>query len=257
MRIRSVKSEKINSQLSGPQFKSWKNCSNFVQLCKTARFIRGARYADDVKLFSSSKAHNELQKSIDSIFEWGLQWNMKLSIPKCSAMHFGKCLTPNVYTLDGQRLRSDEGVRDLGIYMTRNLCFDDHIHSIVKKAKSRINNILRAFKCNDLTFLVRAFSIYVRPLLESATVVWNPTKKGLIAELESVQRQFTRRVFARSKQPAMSYENRLLLTGLESLEKRRMARDLEFLFNTIHENVLYDSSFVVERAPLTRSLRTT
>ena len=118
-----------------------------------------------------------------------------------------------------------------------------------------MNNILRCFKCTDITFLLRAFTVYVRPLLESATVVWNPTAKGLITELESVQRQFTRRAFARAGLPVMDYPSRMCFIGFESLERRRIVRDLEFLFQTLHENVLYDSSCVVDRAPLARVLR--
>ena len=53
----------------------------------------------------------------------------------------------------------------------------------------------------------------------------------------------------------MDYDHRLMYIGIESLEQRRKARDIEFLFNTLHENVLYDSSLAVERAQLTRSLR--
>ena len=47
----------------------------------------------------------------------------------------------------------------------------------------------------DLTSLVRAFTIYVRPTLEYyCSVAWNPMLKKDIETLEKVQRRFTKRI---------------------------------------------------------------
>ena len=81
------------------------------------------------------------------------------------------------------------------------------------------------------------------------------TSPGLISEIESVQRRFTRRAFMRARIPYTSYEDRLRVSGLEPLEKRRNVRDLTFIFKTIHELTLYDSSFAFLQAPLGRALR--
>ena len=120
-----------------------------------------------------------------------------------------------------------------------------------------MNNIFRSFKCCEPDFLTRAFTTYVRPLLESSTEVWNPTTPGLIAEIESVQRQFTRRVFARARLPKMDYESRLSHLGISLLKIRRDFRDIEFVFKTVHSHVLYDSSSLLQIAPLNRVLRNT
>ena len=55
--------------------------------------------------------------------------------------------------------------------------------------------------------------------------------------------------------PVIDYQSRMIHLALESLERRREVRDLEFLFQTVHKNVIYDSSFVVDAAPLVRVLR--
>ena len=70
-----------------------------------------------------------------------------------------------------------------------------------------------------------------------------------------MQRQFTRRVFARAKLPKVEYDGRLSHLGLCLLKERRDSRDLEFLFKTVHGHVLYDFSCLFIIAPLGRALR--
>ena len=73
--------------------------------------------------------------------------------------------------------------------------------------------------------LISAFKIYVRPILEYCSVVWNPCTVKDIITLESVQRQFTRRLPGMN---AATYPQRLAKLELESLELRRIRADLLF-----------------------------
>ena len=114
---------------------------------------------------------------------------------------------------------------------------------------------MRCFKCDDAEFLKRGFTIYVRQLLESATEVWNPTAVGLNDAIESVQRRFSKRIFARAKLTQRSYEDRLAFLNWESLEARRTVRDLVFIHASIHRNVEYNYEFAFQCLPLTRALR--
>ena len=47
----------------------------------------------------------------------------------------------------------------------------------------------------DKTALMRLFNTYVRPIVEYAAPIWNPTEQGLTAKLLRVQWRFTRRLF--------------------------------------------------------------
>jgi len=88
----------------------------------------------------------------------------------------------------------------------------------------------KCFLSKHIPTLVRAFVVYVRPLLEYASPIWNPHLVRDIKRIESVQRQFTKRL------PGMA--NRLAITGLESLELRRLRYDLicayKILSGTFH-----------------------
>ena len=84
--------------------------------------------------------------------------------------------------------------RDLGITVTSNLSFSEHIKDIVAKAHQRANMIHRCFVSRNVNLLVRAFTVYVRPLLEHNSVIWSPPLKQDITAVEQVQRRFTKRL---------------------------------------------------------------
>jgi len=71
---------------------------------------------------------------------------------------------------------------------------------------------------------------YVRPLVEYCSSVWSPYTIGLIKRVESVQKVFTKKL------PGMrylSYEERLSVLNLESLEVRRLKNDLVTCFKIL------------------------
>ena len=82
----------------------------------------------------------------------------------------------------------------------------------------------------DLSSLVRAFTVYVRPILEYCSVVWNPFLSKDITAIETVQRRFTKRLPGMS---GLTYHQRLVKLGLESLELRRTRVDLVFAYKII------------------------
>jgi len=84
--------------------------------------------------------------------------------------------------------------RDLGIVVSGDLSPTLHINDIVAKAHRRANLILRAFESRDVSLLLRAFLVYVRPLVEYNFVIWSPSTMKDISALESVQRRFTKRL---------------------------------------------------------------
>ena len=90
---------------------------------------------------------------------------------------------------------------------------------------------LEVFLSRDRPTLVRAYKIYVRPLLEYCSVVWSPWQVGLINAIENVQRCFTRRLIWPEVLP---YRERIALLDIELLELRRIKLDLQFCFKILH-----------------------
>ncbi|KAF8382229.1 hypothetical protein PRIPAC_71371 [Pristionchus pacificus] len=161
---------------------------------------------------------------------------------------------PISLTVTASKLFEKIVINDLVSYLDDNSLLDPR-QAVTRKARSMCNLMLRSFLTTSSEALVKAYKIYIRPLLESSTVIWNPTAIGLVNRLESVQREFTRRVLWRSHLSYLPYPQRLEHLQLETLEYRRALNDMYFLFDSVNGFVHLDTSNLYSIAPLSRSLR--
>jgi hypothetical protein len=104
--------------------------------------------------------------------------------------------------------------------------------------------IFRSFVSRNPELLKRAYTTYVRPLVEYCTSVWSPHLIKDINKIENVQRYFTRRIFPKE---GHTYDERLKLLGLDLLELRRLKFDLKMYFKILHGqiNLNIDNFFVL------------
>ena len=128
-------------------------------------------FADDLKLYREfSNVHpNNLQAQLNTIQNWSKLWQLQISLLKCSTLTLGSKELQTKLHLDGNYIAQSHNVRDLGITIDSDLKFKNHIHSIVTTASQRSALILRCFLSRNPDSLVRAFKVYVRPLLEFAS----------------------------------------------------------------------------------------
>ena len=68
-------------------------------------------------------------------------------------------------------------VRDLGVLVDSRLTFHDHTNSIVSRGHIRAMQIWRCFLCKDVSNLIRAFTVYVRPMMEYCSSLWSPVNQ--------------------------------------------------------------------------------
>jgi len=78
--------------------------------------------------------------------------------------------------------------------------------------------------------LVRAFVTYVCPILEYNSIVWSPSLRHDIEQVEKVQRRFTKRLFGMR---CLLYDERLQKLGLLRLELCRLHLDLIFCYKIV------------------------
>ena len=195
-------------------------------------------FADDVKVYKIIKSIHDvflLQMCLNNIFNWSKNWQLFISFPKCACLILGK----NKFVLDNYLLGDFKisfvtDISDLGVYIDSDLKFGIHCAKIFKKAWSRACVILKCFYSRDVSVYSKAFSVYVRPILEYNCVVWSPFFKKDIYLLESVQRSFTHRACKLCNVPGyMSYERRLELFNLQPLFVRRQIIDNVEVFKTV------------------------
>ena len=198
-------------------------------------------FADDTKLyttFSGSIPVTCLQSCLTAIFDWSQLWQLKLSPSKCNVMHIktnAQCSIYNqcVYHIGQTKLPVVDCITDLGVTYSDRLKFSPHVDKIVAKASLRAKLILRCFQSRDPVLLIKAFCVFVRPILEFSSVIWNPLLKQDIEKVESVQRRFTKRLQGLYNLP---YATRLSYLGLDSLHCRRTKADLSMCYKIINNH---------------------
>ena len=197
--------------------------------CAIMNLINLKLFADDAKLYTAITCDNSssaLQICLDVITNWTVIWQMTINVLKCIVLSICKPRSSHLlckYFINGHEIVRSDSVRDLGITVTSNLQFNSHIDTIVSKARQRASVLFRGFISRNIQLLCKAYTIYIRPILEYNSIVWNPTQVHLIDALENVQRKFTKLIPSISH---LSYYERLKSTGLDSLELRRLRSDL-------------------------------
>ena len=190
-------------------------------------------FADDAKIIS--KSNISLQISLDNIYKWLKARKLDLNPNKCQILTINKnkpC--PIDLLINNTKIPTVKVFKDLGIYISENLKWNEHVNYLYKVASISSYQILKSFKTNTANILIKLFKIYVRPKLEYNTQIWSPYLKKNINKIESVQRNFTRLVCNRCNIPNNSYSDRLIKLGLKSLEYRRWEFDLVTLYKIIN-----------------------
>jgi len=194
-------------------------------------------FADDLKIYRSVDSVSdalELQAGIDSVEGWSDENWLDLSGPKTVVLRQGKSPVDFEYVVGGNPITPSREVRDLGILVDSKLTFEPHINKIVRGATIALHHLIRALPDVDLQLFMTAFKTYVRPKLEYGTEVFNPHLKRLVKRMEKPQRTFTKKVLKLKKIEFRSYEHRLQICGLDSLEHRRALADLRTTFKLLN-----------------------
>jgi hypothetical protein len=143
--------------------------------------------------------HSHLQKCLDDLTVWSKAWQLKISFKKCFILYLGRqsdCSGNDCSGIyhDNEKIARAEVAKDLGVNIDNQLKFDVHIRATVSRAHQRANLILKCFRSKDIGTIVRAFIVYVRPILEYVSVIWSPYLIKDIKLIEAVQKRFTKRL---------------------------------------------------------------
>jgi len=154
---------------------------------------------------------------------------MKFNSQKCFVMRITHATSPKgfSYSLSGDILASTNSHPYLGVCITNNLSWNNHIQETCAKANRTLGFLKRnLYSCNQTTKLL-AYRSLVRPLVEYASSVWDPHTSKNITQLEAVQKRAARFIVNdyKSKDPGC-VTNMLKELTLEELSLRRKIRRL-------------------------------
>ena len=217
------------------------------------------KFADDTKLamvVENSDDAKQMQKNLDSLFQWAEKWKMGFNVKKCKVMHFGRRNQRYVYTLNGNIIESVSEEKDLGVWVEDDMKPSKQCKMAAQSANWALGQLSRAFHYRKAEHLVPLYKSFVRPKLEHAVAAWSPWTEGDKEVLERVQKRLIRMM---SDKRGNTYEERLANVGLTTLVERRERGDAIETFKTINgfNNVNREDWFSFRDAANTRATRST
>ena len=137
-------------------------------------------------------------------------------------MQYGKDDDVKKYSLylteKAVKIEQKETVKDLGIIMSNDCTFTQHVQRIINKTKDLSSWILRTFQSREKNVMLTLWKSLVLPHFDYCSQLWSPCKTGLIQSLEMVQKSFIRKIKGTS---GLNYWEQLKELNLYSLERRR------------------------------------
>ena len=171
----------------------------------------------------------KLQDDLHKLFQWSCIWGMDFNTRKCKVLRVARIrsIDNRDFYLGGIKLDRVDVEKDLGILVSHNLSWNNHVNAISSKATKMLNVLYRTCKdINDIRTKKLLYIAWVRSRLEYPSVVWSPHTKRNINNLEQVQRRATRFILGRDYS---EYEC-LSKLNLLPLKYRREINDLVFFF---------------------------
>ena len=137
-------------------------------------------------------------------------------------------------TVNGKSVEVVDSAKILGLSISSNLKWNNHIDQIISKARKRLYSLSQLKRANvGMKELVLFFTTCIRPILEYASPVFhNSLTNYLRQDLERIQKRALRIIL-----PWTSYEGALQSTGLERLSHRR-----DILSNKLFDAIITDDN---------------
>jgi len=198
-------------------------------------------FADDTVIYrkiSDPDDHAILQQDLHRLAEWEAEYSMEFHPQKCSVLRVTRSRTLSTYnyTLHGTTLQSTESTKYLGVTITKDLTWEQHIANIRTKANQQLAFVRRNVRTRSRSTKEKVYNTLVRPHVEYAASVWDPHISKQRDSLEMVQRRAARWVCNRHHNTS-SVSDMLQDLGWRSLEHRRAVSRLCMLFQILNGSI--------------------
>ena len=196
-------------------------------------------FADDVLLYhviSKEEDFALVQEAVSLLDNWSAHNHLNFNLTKCKFMIISRKLHPTLPTtpllLSNHPLQRVFCYKYLGLLLTDNLSWSQHILSCCSKARQVLGLLYRRFySFSNQETLKQLYLSLVRPHIEYGCQVWDPHLAKDKKALEGVQKFGLRLA---SHRWDASYNELLDLFDLPSHEDRRLHLKLGLLFKIVH-----------------------
>jgi hypothetical protein len=185
-------------------------------------------YVDDTKLKQKIKSEEDvelLQEELNKLYSWGEKNNMEFNNKKFQVLRYGanSQLKDETEYFTGnfdEVIERFETLRDLGIKMSEDASFTEHIENICKKVRQKCGWLYRTFYTRNPVFMRHMFNSLVQPHIDYCSQLWMPQEGPNLDKIEKLLRDFTRKLPGMGQ---LNYWERLKSLKMNS-EQRRMER---------------------------------
>ena len=212
-------------------------------------------FADDTRATLAVQHPDDmvkLQNDLNKIYRWAESNNLEFNDLKFEVVQYGddeELKSSHLYVSSSKQIiQSTNTVKDLGVLMSSDCSFKNHIQSMVAGAKSVAGWALRTFKTRSPHAMLTLWKSMVLPKLEYCSQLWCPTRTADISNIEEVQRTFVRKICF-STPHNLNYWERLASLGLYSLERRRERYRILYAWKVLENlvpNISSDSTLGIQ-----------
>ena len=194
-------------------------------------------FADDCLVYREVRSQEDrvrLQADLYALGEWSARWGMRFNTSKCEVLQVGTgsrtLPATHFYILNGDVLKLVSSAKYLGVLVTHNLSWGEHINAIASKANAKLGWARRnlcgcPYELRDI-----AYTSLIRPGLEYSDCLWDPTTKADAALLDQVQHRAARWAKGKSKFGTCSVSALQSELGWLPLSERRRHHRLSTLY---------------------------
>ena len=199
-------------------------------------------YADDTSLYAShpqdSRQHRQsLQDDLDTIKQYGIDWAITFSAKKTEQQTFTNRHSNQDLKLsfDGQPLQTSNYHKHLGLYLSTDLHFHEHVNSLVRTINILLGPVYAVSKFLPRPILNEIYTTYIRPHFDYCDLIYDGNLNASDAiRLQTLQNRCARLVTGTLFRTST---NALLNDlGWERLETRRLIHRLLFFHRLFYNN---------------------
>jgi hypothetical protein len=152
-------------------------------------------FADDSLLYTNDSTCIQLQEDLNALESWEKKLLMRFNPSKCNVISIppkNKAVIEHHYTLHGQVLEQVDNAKYLGVTISNNLSWNKHNDNITAKENRTLEFVRRNLKNCSRSVKTVGYTALVRPVIEYASTVGDPTTQTSINSLELIQRRAAR-----------------------------------------------------------------
>lgn len=192
-------------------------------------------FADDTSLYlivdDPVTTARCLNLDLDVIHQWAERWLVKFNAAKSESLLVSRKTNKHVHPplfMNNEQIKEVSSHKHLGIFLSNDGTWHEHINYITAKAWVRINVMRKLKFLLDRSSLEKIYTSFIRPLLEYGDVVWDNCTRYEVNAIEKIQLEAARITTGTTKLVSVSllYKE----TGWETLEARRSKHKLCLFF---------------------------